>query len=177
MNEMHPFATLVAIAERSQQHAQELPTKENTQTHWVGLGMRLLDMQFVVPMGEIAELMRLPHATRLSGVKPFVPGVANVRGRLMALLDLAIFFGGNIPRSRARRRVLAVEDEEQYFGFIIDESLGMQHFPSEAYEDRVEVAERYKPFVRGGYRTGEIVWPVISLKALSADRELEKLDA
>ena len=175
MSDSTPFKTLVAIAERSQQLQLELPAKGNAQTLWNGLGFTLLGHRFVAPMEEVGELMRVPAATRLPGVKHFVLGIANVRGRLMAILDLAAFFGSKTSLSRAQRRVLSVEDEEQFVGFIVDESLGMQHFPSDSFEDDVEVDDMFKPFVNGCYRVGGTAWPVLSLTALAADPNLEKL--
>ena len=176
MSDIRPYAMLMALAQRSQQMAAELPARENAQTHWNGLGFSLLGQKFVAPMSEVAELMRLPQTTRLPGVKSFVIGVANVRGRLMALLDLAVFFGNNSDLPRAQRRVLALEDDEQYFGFLVEESLGMQHFPSDAFDENVkEVDVIFQPFIKGGYRVAGAVWPVMSLKTLAADPGLEKL--
>ena len=61
-------------------------------------------------------------------------------------------------------------------GFMIDESLGLQHFPSDAYsEDVKEVDAQYKPYLDGGYFVGGQVWPVLSLAKLAADPDLEQL--
>jgi twitching motility protein PilI len=106
MSDLKAFAILTALAQRSQAVAVDLPARENAQTHWNGLGFSLLGQRFVTPMSEVAELMRLPTVTRLPGVKPFVIGVANVRGRLMAILDLAMFFGTSSALPRGLRRVL-----------------------------------------------------------------------
>lgn len=176
MSEITPFARLELMAERSLKITTELPSSENTQLHWVGLGFNLLGQRFVVPLDEVAETMRVPQATRLPGVKDFVSGVGNVRGRLMTLIDLALLFGEVSKLGQAQRRVLAVEDEEQYFGFIIDESLGMQHFPSDSFDESIdEIDDKFKPFVRGSYRVAGIEWPVVSLAALAEHPELEKL--
>ena len=176
MNQPSPFSLLTALARRSEKYEMALPANENTQSHWNGLGFNLAWQRFVTPMSEVAELMRLPGATRLPGVKPFVIGIANVRCRLMALLDLATYFGTNSALPRAQRRVLAVEDDEQYVGFLVDESLGMQHFPSDAFAESVdEVNAIYQPFIKGGYRVAGAIWPVLSLKALAADPRLETL--
>ena len=175
MSDSNPFALLLAIAERSQALSLELPAKENAQTHWNGLGFSLLGQQFVAPMGEIAELMRVPSATRLPGVKHFVNGIANVRGRLMAILDLAIYFGAPSGVPFPQRRIFAIENDEAYLGFIVDESLGMQHFPQEAFQEDIEVADMFKPYVKGGYQVGGTVWPILSLSALAADENLEQL--
>ncbi len=176
MNEVSPFLSLVSLAERSQEITAELPSKENTQMHWAGLGFNLLGQRFVVPMDEVAETMRVPQATRLPGVKDFVVGVGNVRGKLMAVLDLTVFFGEVSELAMNQRRVRAVEDEEQYFGFIIDELFGMQHFPSDAFDTTVDdIDDMFKPFVRGSYHIAGIQWPVLSLTALAEHPELEKL--
>jgi|TARA_B110000503_G_scaffold142465_1_gene239344 twitching motility protein PilI len=178
MSRQNALAVLSALARRSEQIAIELPAKEIAQTHWNGLGFSLLGQRFVTPMNEVAELMRLPASTRLPGVKPFVIGIANIRGRLMALLDLAAFLGASSSLPRVQRRVLAVEDEEHYFGFLVDESLGMQHFPSDAYAETIdEVDLMFQPFIKGGYRVAGAVWPVMSLKALAADPGLETLSS
>ncbi len=176
MSAVAPFAALALLDERSRERSGELPSKENAQIHWTGLGFSLLGQRFVVPMDEVAETMRVPQATRLPGVKQFVYGVGNVRGKLMAVLDLAIFFGELSRLPRTQRRVLAVEDEVQYFGFIVDESLGMQHFPSDSFDENVDgIDDMFKPFVRGGYRVAGIQWPVLSLAALAEHPDLEKL--
>lgn len=176
MSDLDAFSQLTAIALRSQEVASDLPLRENAQTHWDGLGFNLLGQRFVVPMSEVGELMRLPPQTRLPGVKPFVTGIANVRGRLMAILDLAAFFGESSALATVQRRVLAVEDDDLYFGFMIDESLGMQHFPSDAYSEMVEgISEIFLPYLEGSYTIGGLVWPVLSLSKLAADPGLETL--
>lgn len=176
MTETTPFATLLSVAERSNQLQGELPPRDNAQTLWAGLGFNLLGQRFVVPLDEVAETMRVPQTTRLPGVKDFVIGIGNVRGRLMAVLDLAVFFGKLSELAISQRRVLAVEDEELYFGFIIDESLGMQHFPSDAFEEIVEeIDDMFKPYVRGAYHVAGSSWPVLSLAALAEHPELEQL--
>ncbi|MBQ74340.1 MAG: chemotaxis protein CheW [Gammaproteobacteria bacterium] len=176
MSDLTPFTSLLSLAVRSQEIAEELPSKENTQLHWAGLGFNLLGQRFVVPLNEVAETMRVPQATLLPGVKDFVVGIGNVRGKLMAVLDLAVFFGKVSDFPRNQRRVIAVEDEDQYFGFIIDESLGMQHFPSDTFETAIDdIDEMFIPYIRGSYCVAGIHWPVLSLTALAEHPELEKL--
>lgn len=170
------FDQLYALAERSQRIAVQLPSRENTQTHWNGLGFSLLGRRFVVPMAEIAELLRVPQTTNLPGVKAFVTGVANVRGRLLVVIDLSQFFGVASTVPRVQRRILAFDNEEQLYGFMVDEGLGMQHFRSESFSESVtDVDEKFRPYVNGCYDVNGTVWPVFSLTKLAADPMLEKL--
>ena len=176
MAEIAPYTLLTDLAAKSDSIPVELPVADASQTHWTGLGFSLLGFRFTTPMDEVAEVMRLPPMTRLPGVKPFVQGVANVRGRLMAVLDLALFFGQHSEVARSQRRVLGVEQEDQFFGFIVDESFGMQHFPSDSFVSSVdEVDERFKPHVHGCYRVAGTLWPILSLASLADDPGLEKL--
>ena len=176
MSQVNAFEALVDLAERCKQISTDLPPQDDAQTHWAGLGFSLLGQRFVAPMDEVAELMQVPQATRLPGVKNFVVGVGNVRGRLMAVLDLAAFFGAISSFPKGQRRVLAYELEENYIGFIVDESHGMQHFPSDTFdEDVADVEEMFKSYVRGSYRVAGTQWPVLSLEALVEDPELESL--
>jgi twitching motility protein PilI len=165
---LNPFQTLVSIAQRSQSVARELPSKEDTQAHWMGLGFWLHETRFVVPLEEVVELMHVPRTTHLPGVKKWITGVANVRGRLMTLVDLAVFFGHSSKRSRSQRRIFVVEGEDAYFGFIVDESLGMQHFTRDSRSDEVEgVDDGHRVFVDGSYHAAGLQWPVMSLAKIT----------
>lgn len=176
MSEMSAFSVLGELALRSRQTAIALPAAQVTQTHSTGLGFNLLGQRFVASMDEVSELMRVPQVTRVPGVKNFVVGVGNVRGRLMTVIDLALFFGEPSDLPRAQRRVLAVEDDENLLGFIIDESLGMQHFPSEAYDEQAdEIPDMFSRFVTGAYLIAGVQWPLVSLGELSSDPRLEQL--
>ncbi len=176
MAEASPFSILTDLAERARAAALELPPVQATATHFTGLGFNLLGQRFVAPMDEVGELMSVPKTTRIPGVKNFVLGVGNVRGRLMSVMDLAIFFGQASALPRAQRRLLAIEDEENLLGFVIDDSFGMQHFPSDAFsEEAAEVPEMFNSYVRGVYEVAGIQWPVLSLAAVASDPRLEKL--
>ncbi len=178
MSTVSPFDLLISIAERSRQLNVALPPRENARTHWNGLGFSLLGQRFVVPMSEVGELLRVPPTTKLPGVKPYVLGVANVRGRLLVVIDVAALIGEVSVLARAQRRILAMETPDQYFGFLVDESLGMQHFPSEAFSETVdEVDPKLAPFLNGCYSLGGTVWPIFSLTKLAEHPALEKLAA
>jgi twitching motility protein PilI len=176
MSELTAYSMLSELAEKARNTAIELPSAKAAQALATGLGFNLLGQRFVASMEEVVELMRVPPATRVPGVKNFVLGVGNVRGRLMTVVDLALFFEEPSELPKAQRRVLAVEDGENLIGFLIDDSLGMQHFPSDAYvEDSGDIPEIFSNFVRGSYEIAGVQWPMLSLSAISDDPRLERL--
>jgi twitching motility protein PilI len=167
---VEPFDLLIEIGRRSQQAARPLPPKTAVRAHWMGLGFTLLGQRLVVPMDEVAELLRVPLVTRVPGVRDWLCGVANVRGRLMTVVDLGVYFGQPSNRPRAQRRILAQEGDDFYYGFLIDESLGMQHFSRETHQAATpEVPASLQRYLRGSYAAGVVTWPVFSLLALGSE--------
>lgn len=163
ISNLEPFAILADIAQRSLQNARGLPAQVDIKPHWSGIGFLLGDQRFVAPMGEVAEIMAQPPATRLPGVHPWVKGVSNVRGRLLPLIDLESFFGGHLSGSRKNHRVLAMELGELYSGLIVNDVYGMQHFPVDCFDKEVpEPLRPLKKFLAGCYHHNGTTWTVFS---------------
>lgn len=146
------FNALLDLATKSRRAAKGLPSQANVQPHWSGVGFNLLNHFFVAPMGDITELLEMPVYTKLPGVQPWVMGVANVRGRLLPIFDLAAFFGGRLEGQRKRHRILVLESGDIYSGLVVDSALGMQHFPIDTYQSQAdEIDDQLQPFVNGSY--------------------------
>ena len=123
------FAVLTDIARRSRAMAAGLPEQQEAVELWNGIGFVLAGERYVAPMGEVTEILHVPRYTHIPGVHPFMMGAANVRGRLLPLVDLAGFF--EVPRSSRstrERRVLVVEQGDVFSGLVVDSVSGMQYF-------------------------------------------------
>src|SRR5690606_41913672 len=94
-----------------------------------GIGFRMGERFFVAPMGEVGEVLHEPRYTLLPGVRGWVKGVANVRGRLLPIMDLCGFFGNELSPLRKLRRVLVVDHQEIFAGLAVCEVFWMHHFP------------------------------------------------
>lgn len=164
------FQALLSLALQTRHHARGLPAQVDIKPHWSGIGFKLLGRRFVAPMGEVSEMLEVPGYTRLPGVQPWVRGVANVRGRLLPLCDLAVFLGDRIHSPRKQQRVLILEDEDLYTGLLVDQVFGMQHFPVDSFDsspslDQLSVAA----YVDGCYRQQAQEWLVFSPLRLAQD--------
>lgn len=166
-----PFAVLTDIAQRSRSMAAGLPEQQEAVELWSGIGFVLAGERYVAPMGEVTEILHVPRFTHIPGVRPFLMGAANVRGRLLPLVDLASFF--DIPRSsrsQRERRVLVIEQGDVFSGLVIDNVLGMQYFASDRFKAvPAGVPENVRPFVVGGYERDDEVWKVFSAVDLLED--------
>lgn len=148
------FNTLVELAELSRSHAKGLPAQIDVKPHWSGIGFSLFGTRYVAPMGEVAEMVEMPHCTRLPGVADWVRGVANIRGRLLPLTDMAAFLGGKLVSHWHQQRVLVVEQDEIFSGLVVDAVYGMQHFLVDSYSADVRegaVSEVMSAFIQGSF--------------------------
>lgn len=165
-----PYLALVDIANRAKAQAVGLPGRQEVKPYWTGIGFSLLGHRFVASMDEVVELLEVPQYTFIPGAQPWVRGVANVRGRLLPLFDLAAFFGGNLSGPRQQRRVLVLEYEKIYAGLIVDELHGMQHLALE-YARRApgDLLEPFAPMVNGQFQLQQDRWLVFDMQALIGD--------
>ncbi len=113
-------------------------------------------------MGEVSEILPEPRFTALPGVKPWLKGVANVRGRLLPIADLGQFLGVKIQALRKQRRILIVDHGDLFVGLAVDEVLGMQHFDIEAYREHADSVPAGLHFFLEGVFQRDVPWLVCS---------------
>jgi twitching motility protein PilI len=153
-------------------NAAPLPLRESVQPEWQGLGYQVGGLRLVSPMGEIAEILKVPKLAVLPGVKPWVLGIANVRGRLIPVIDLHEYLDMTSTLPMAQWRVLVVEDEDLVAGFLVEQSLGIQHFLEESFEETtVDTNVALQSYMRGAFRHGGRVFYEAHLKSILRDEK------
>lgn len=126
-----PFDLLKQIESRVQ-NAGAL-TAAGSSHHWVGLGVRVADRWLLMPQDDVREVITLPTLTRVPGAKPWLLGLANVRGNLLPVCDLRGLMDGDAapPAPLTRNsRVLVYNSERRPAGFLVDEVAGYRQFTS-----------------------------------------------
>lgn len=153
------YSILVDLDVVSKRNAAGLPANQEVQATWSGIGFRLGKSFFVASMDEVSEVIEVPPFTVVPGVKSWVKGIANVRGRLLPIMDLAIFFQAESKERETSRRIIVVDKNEMYSGLLIDEVLGMQHFLVDSFQEETkECGEMIDPFVAGAYQREDQAW-------------------
>ncbi|MDQ2076575.1 chemotaxis protein CheW [Marinimicrobium sp. ABcell2] len=164
------FEALTQLAERSRAAARGLPAQVDIRPHWSGIGFALMGSYFVAPLGEVSEMLEVPAFTHLPGVQPWVQGVANVRGRLLPIFDMAMFYGQRLTGTRKQRRVLILETETLYTGLLVDQVFGMQHFPVDEYQEEAgPVEDSIRSYTAGSYQVDGQRWTVFRPALLAED--------
>lgn len=165
-----PFDILSDIVTRSVKYAAGLPAQDEAVELWNGIGFTIADTQFVAPMGSISEILHLPKYTSVPGVHSWMLGVANVRGRLLPIMDLAQFFDVKTSNAKFRdKRVLIVEHGEILSGFVVDSVHGMQYFSADSFiEDAGATLQKsIQPFIKGAYTKSNCQWNVFDTFTLT----------
>ncbi|NOT58184.1 MAG: purine-binding chemotaxis protein CheW [Deltaproteobacteria bacterium] len=77
----------------------------------------------------LREVSQMKEITRIPGTPPHVVGVMNVRGLMIALIDLRLLLG--LPRETAteQHRVLIIHSQGKEAGILTDGTLGMRALP------------------------------------------------
>ncbi len=172
------FVRLAALAGEFRARSRELPAQVDVTPTRTVVCFRLLGAGVAVLLDEMNELLEVPHCTRLPRVKSWVKGVANVRGKLMPIIDFADFLGGRLLAPPRQQRVLLIEREEISAGLIVDEILGMKHFRVDAYsEEREGVPPPLSPFVPGTFLHDGEYWALLRPDALFDNREFLEVAA
>lgn len=153
-------------------NAAPLPLKRDTRPEWQGLGFQISGVRLVAPLSEVSEILTPPRVTALPRVKDWMLGIANVRGRLIPVIDLHRFMGIATTVPRTQWRVLVVEQGETIAGLLVEQSLGMQHFLDDSFEEgQPEGLDAIHPYIQGAYRHGGRVFYVVSLMSLIRDEK------
>lgn len=168
---LHPFDLLQQLAGHCRRQAIGLPAQDIVSETWSGVGFRLAGQPMVAAMGEVSEILHEPRYTALPRVKTWVRGVANVRGRLLPIIDLSRFFDAAVITPRKQRRVLVLDRDDLFVGLLVDELLGMQHFPVSCFSTELPtIEEGFRPFVVGAYVQESVSSLVFNFRALARDQ-------
>lgn len=164
-----PYLVLADLDVRCRQGgAANAPRMDEQGDGWSGVAFILNGVRMVAPLGEVTEILHMPHMTKVPGARAWLRGVANVRGSLVPIADLPMFFGRRQAAIGKRQRVLVVNQDQHQIGIIVDDVLGLQHFtPDQRQELPSEFDESLRPFVLGAFSREENVWPVFSPQTLT----------
>ncbi|MGB0721537.1 MAG: chemotaxis protein CheW [Gammaproteobacteria bacterium] len=170
-NPRDPLTLLREIERRSNEASRGLPVKdEGASDEWAGIGFVLGRTPLLAATGEVSEILWMPEYTRLPGVKPWVLGIANVRGSLLPVLDTKSFLRGEGSTLSRRTRLLVIDHEGLRAGLLVDDVVGLRQFPQERRSNELpDVPAWLRPFVVGSILDNSGTWGIFSTRKLAED--------
>ena len=164
------MASLEAIEQRSQIAAQGLPKSEGLANIWDALVFNVAGVRVVSAMKEVSEMLPYQERiTRVPGAKPWMLGLANVRGSLLPIIDLQVFLGGKAVVPSKATRILVLRLRGLVAGLLVPSVQGMRHFNLSDQMPNARMKGALGAYVYEAFNFDNEVWPVFSMSALAAD--------
>jgi purine-binding chemotaxis protein CheW len=114
--------------------------------------VRLGGCRYALPMASVAEVGRPPALTRVPGLPAWVAGVANWRGRVLAVLDLRTLLAAEPGGLDRRGRLVVLHHEGVRLGVLVEAVAGSAELDPEALEPSLA----HLPATTGSLLTGQV---------------------
>ena len=126
------FIELLRLSKRGNKNYASV---QNEAQRWSGIAFEMRGQYFVAPLGEVSEVIYPPKYTPVPNTQSWVKGLANIRGRLLSVSDLAHFISGQRSSFSSTQKVLCISHHDQYVGLVVDQVLGIQHFNKKFFRE------------------------------------------
>jgi len=163
-----PFALLRDMQQQSMANTIGLPQEVQAAVLWSGVGFRLGEMQLVAPLDQVLEVLPSPAITLVPGTKPWLKGVANVRGNLLTIVDLCEYFGKPPVFVDDRARLMVMNVPGLNTALLVNEVLGLRHFDEETErQDLSGLDDPVMAHLSSGFLRDGALWGVFDMNSLA----------
>ena len=170
MKKRGPFDLLLDLEKRTVKSSAGLPTLDQVEDAWVGVGFRIGDSKLIAAMSDVKEILDFPAFTMVPGVKSWIVGVANVRGSLLPIMDMKGYLLGEDIKQRHKGKVIVIDYKGFNTGLVVEEIYGMRHFrEGDETSDIPEVHESISPYIERAFKQENEHWPVINFHGMTED--------
>ena len=136
------MANRLNLREFQQNLSNRIHDKDRAGDQVSTLGVQIAGQCWLVDMLNISEVLPLPPLTQVPLSKPWFRGVANVRGNLYCVADMAAYQNkGQILGDAANRVLLVAEKHAFNAGLLVDRVLGLRDartWPQSSIEGQIE---------------------------------------
>ncbi|WP_350656031.1 chemotaxis protein CheW [Psychrobacter sp. S1-30-MNA-CIBAN-0213] len=143
---------------------------------WRGIVFEVGGQRLVAPMGEVSEVLAMPEYTSMPLVQPWMLGIANVRGRLLPITDLAQFLQIPSQQQKSQRKVIVIDHSSVFSGLLVDRVIGIEQFTRSQYRaEAIDSSSPFAPYNHGKFFKDSQDWYVFMPSMLA--RDLDYIDA
>ena len=161
------FLELLRLSRRGGQ----ISTETDVSTlRWSGVSFEFMSHHFVAPIGDVQEVISVPSLTKVPLSKPWLLGLANVRGRILTVVDLNQFLTGQSIEHGLHSKVLCFSTGSHYIGVVVDHVLGVQHFHKQSYSmSNQDLNGRLAQLSQGCFNQYQQIWHIFQFSQLLKD--------
>jgi purine-binding chemotaxis protein CheW len=145
---------------------------------------RLGEEEYALHIDQIKEVVITPHITRMPQTPSFVRGVANIRGNIIAIIDLEEKFGirrqVETENENQGNYTLVIESEEYKMGVLVKEVPNTLAVSEADIEDTTNVIQDSgvdQGYVKGVVKYGNRLLILIDIFKIMSDQEFDRVFA
>jgi purine-binding chemotaxis protein CheW len=116
--ELAPTTTLYEFADALDDRSEAAAPRASRIQTWVTFDVAA--ETYGVPVERVHEILRVSGITRVPHAPPMVRGVTNMRGRILAIVDVRRCLGVERAEIDARSRILVVSTRGRLLGLLVD---------------------------------------------------------
>lgn len=99
---------------------------------WQALALRVGSLHLLCGVSRVAEIADPGPVTAVVGTSDWFSGLASLRGNVLPVTDLAAFLDVREAAAGEHQRILVVRSDDEAYGLLVDEVLGLRKFPAHA---------------------------------------------
>ncbi len=162
---LQPSAAALILRDRARllAHAPAPALDELLEVLEFGLGAE----QYAVQTEHVGEVYPLKDLTPIPGTPPFVRGIVNLRGRILAVLDLKRLFDLPEVELTDSHCIIVVRGPDLEFGLLADVIVGVRTIPLESLQDSLPTLSGIHEAYLKGVTADRLV--VLDLPRIMAD--------
>ncbi len=138
---------------------------------------RLGGDEFALDISQVREIIRLQEVTPMPKAPDFIEGVINLRGQIIAVMDLAKRLGFARKDSGDRARIVVIEVKDSLLGLIVDEVPEVLRIFESDIEPTPEMIESqvHAEFIKGVGKVGKRLVVLLDAQKIVTADEAAKL--
>lgn len=163
----HPVEVLWRLQQEAMAAGHELPEQGLDEPTWTGLAFAVGKLRLAAELTSVIDVLDCPAITPVPGVRPWLRGICNVRGKIYSVVDLGLFLSVAPAVANNEGRVLVVNNSGLGCTLLIPKVFGLRHFVEEQQSRDISILEReVQPYAERAFVHDDHIWGVLDLERL-----------
>lgn len=176
MSAQDPFSLLQQMQADSMSITPDLPEEAQAANMWSGIGFRIGNVHLLAPLDQVSEVLRCPDYAVVPGTRKWLRGIANVRGNLITIVDMAEYFGKEPVFLDDHARLMVMNIEELNTALLVNDVFGLRHFDED--EDRRDLpglGDSVDAHITGAFLRDNILWGIFDMESLASSGSFQNV--
>ncbi len=167
----HPLEILQLMEQDVLSADMSLPQEVIVAEQWVGLSYRVGELQLVTAMDQISEVVPSAPFAMVPRTQSWLRGIANVRGRLLSVIDLQDFLGMGPVNADQYSRLIVINNDQLSCCLLVSRLQGLRHFDPEGNScETGEMDQKWAGYIAGSVGRDQQKWLVFDTDLLFEDK-------